>query len=103
MLHFGVLSEFQALYFSNYFLLDFQKKQADDESTPSTSNSQSDLFSEETNSDNSNTSLSTQTVNSSQQLSTELNVTSPSKEECKCSIQDKEKNKLNTSYSTFSP
>lgn len=65
-------------------LLDFQKKQPDDESTPSTSNSQSDLFSGETNSDNSNTSLSTQTVNSNQQLSTELNVTSPSKEKCKC-------------------
>uniref|UniRef100_A0A8D2ITU6 Zinc finger AN1-type containing 3 n=1 Tax=Varanus komodoensis TaxID=61221 RepID=A0A8D2ITU6_VARKO len=61
---------------------DFQKKQPDDESTPSTSNSQLDLFSGETNSDNSNTSLSTQTVNSNQQLSTELNVTSPSKEEC---------------------
>ncbi|KAF7253483.1 AN1-type zinc finger protein 3, partial [Varanus komodoensis] len=60
----------------------FQKKQPDDESTPSTSNSQLDLFSGETNSDNSNTSLSTQTVNSNQQLSTELNVTSPSKEEC---------------------
>uniref|UniRef100_A0A670Y8T7 Zinc finger AN1-type containing 3 n=1 Tax=Pseudonaja textilis TaxID=8673 RepID=A0A670Y8T7_PSETE len=61
---------------------DFQKKQPDDESTPSTSNSQSDLFSGETNSDNSNTSLLTQTVNSNQQLSTELNVTSLSKEEC---------------------
>ncbi|XP_067420858.1 AN1-type zinc finger protein 3 isoform X1 [Emydura macquarii macquarii] len=61
---------------------DFQKKQPDDDSTPSTSNSQSDLFSGETNSDNSNTSLTTQTVNSNQQLSTELNVTSLSKEEC---------------------
>uniref|UniRef100_A0A6I8NS29 AN1-type zinc finger protein 3 n=1 Tax=Ornithorhynchus anatinus TaxID=9258 RepID=A0A6I8NS29_ORNAN len=62
---------------------DFQKKQPDDDSTPSTSNSQSDLFSGETNSDNSNTSLTTATVNSNQpQLSTELNVTSPSKEEC---------------------
>uniref|UniRef100_A0A8C0JCJ7 Zinc finger AN1-type containing 3 n=1 Tax=Chelonoidis abingdonii TaxID=106734 RepID=A0A8C0JCJ7_CHEAB len=61
---------------------DFQKKQPDDDSTPSTSNSQSDLFPGETNSDNSNTSLTTQTVNSSQQLSTELNVTSLSKEEC---------------------
>uniref|UniRef100_F7BLZ2 AN1-type zinc finger protein 3 n=1 Tax=Ornithorhynchus anatinus TaxID=9258 RepID=F7BLZ2_ORNAN len=61
---------------------DFQKKQPDDDSTPSTSNSQSDLFSGETNSDNSNTSLTTATVNSNQpQLSTELNVTSPSKEE----------------------
>uniref|UniRef100_A0A8D0FZL7 Zinc finger AN1-type containing 3 n=1 Tax=Sphenodon punctatus TaxID=8508 RepID=A0A8D0FZL7_SPHPU len=59
---------------------DFQKKQPDDESSPSTSNSQSDLLSGETNSDNSNTSLTTQTVNSNQQLSTELNVTSPSKE-----------------------
>ncbi|XP_006126596.1 AN1-type zinc finger protein 3 isoform X2 [Pelodiscus sinensis] len=61
---------------------DFQKKQPDDDSTPSTSNSQSDLFSGEINSDNSNTSLTTQTVNSNQQLSTELNVTSLSKEEC---------------------
>ncbi|XP_054834075.1 AN1-type zinc finger protein 3 isoform X1 [Eublepharis macularius] len=60
----------------------FQKKQPDDESTPSTSNIQSDLFSGESNSDNSNTSLSTQTVNSNQQLSTDLNVTSTSKEEC---------------------
>ena len=65
-------------------LIDFQKKQPDDDSTPSTSNSQSDLFSGETNSDNSNTSLTTQAANSNQQLLTELNVTSPSKEECKC-------------------
>eukprot|EP00075_Anas_platyrhynchos_P003531 XP_005029923.2 AN1-type zinc finger protein 3 isoform X1 [Anas platyrhynchos] len=61
---------------------DFQKKQPDDDSTPSTSNSQTDLFSGETNSDNSNTSLTTQAANSNQQLLTELNVTSPSKEEC---------------------
>ncbi|XP_040467594.1 AN1-type zinc finger protein 3 isoform X3 [Falco naumanni] len=61
---------------------DFQKKQPDDDSTPSTSNSQSDLFSGETNSDNSNTSLTTQAANSNQQLLTELNVTSPSNEEC---------------------
>uniref|UniRef100_A0A8B9RRZ6 Uncharacterized protein n=1 Tax=Accipiter nisus TaxID=211598 RepID=A0A8B9RRZ6_9AVES len=61
---------------------DFQKKQPDDDSTPSTSNSQSDLFSGETNSDNSNTSLAMQAANSNQQLLTELNVTSPSKEEC---------------------
>uniref|UniRef100_A0A5F8H1U1 Zinc finger AN1-type containing 3 n=1 Tax=Monodelphis domestica TaxID=13616 RepID=A0A5F8H1U1_MONDO len=62
---------------------DFQKKQPDDDSTPSTSNSQSDLFSGEMNSDNSNTSLTTPTVNSNQQqLSTELNVTSTGKEEC---------------------
>nr|XP_030123117.1 AN1-type zinc finger protein 3 isoform X1 [Taeniopygia guttata] len=60
----------------------FQKKQPDDDSTPSTSNSQSDLFSGETNSDNSNTSLTMQAANSNQQLLTELNVTSPSKEEC---------------------
>lgn len=65
-------------------LIDFQKKQPDDDSTPSTSNSQTDLFSGETNSDNSNTSLTTQAANSNQQLLTELNVTSPSKEECKC-------------------
>nr|XP_009499036.1 PREDICTED: AN1-type zinc finger protein 3 [Phalacrocorax carbo] len=63
-------------------LIDFQKKQPDDDSTPSTSNNQSDLFSGETNSDNSNTSLTTQAANSNQQLLTELNVTSPSKEEC---------------------
>ncbi|PKU47164.1 an1-type zinc finger protein 3 [Limosa lapponica baueri] len=61
---------------------DFQKKQPDDDSTPSTSNNQSDLYSGETNSDNSNTSLTTQAANSNQQLLTELNVTSPSKEEC---------------------
>ncbi|KAM9272869.1 AN1-type zinc finger protein 3 [Cariama cristata] len=61
---------------------DFQKKQPDDDSTPSTSNNQSDFFSGETNSDNSNTSLTTQATNSNQQLLTELNVTSPSKEEC---------------------
>ncbi|XP_048203792.1 AN1-type zinc finger protein 3 isoform X2 [Perognathus longimembris pacificus] len=61
---------------------DFQKKQPDDDSTPSTSNSQSDLFSEETTSDNNNTSIATPTLSPSQQpLSTELNVTSPSKEE----------------------
>ncbi|XP_027537551.1 AN1-type zinc finger protein 3 isoform X3 [Neopelma chrysocephalum] len=60
---------------------DFQKKQPDDDSTPSTSSNQSDLFSGETNSDNSNTSLTTQAANSNQQLLTELNVTSPSKEE----------------------
>ncbi|XP_070217452.1 AN1-type zinc finger protein 3 isoform X2 [Bos mutus] len=61
---------------------DFQKKQPDDDSTPSTSNSQSDLFSEETTSDNKNTSLTTPTLSPSQQpLPTELNVTAPSKEE----------------------
>ncbi|XP_010186435.1 PREDICTED: AN1-type zinc finger protein 3, partial [Mesitornis unicolor] len=64
------------------FLVDFQKKQPDDDSTPSTSSSQSDLFSGEMNSDNSNTSLTTQAANSNQQLLTELNVPSPSKEEC---------------------
>ncbi|KAF6117060.1 zinc finger AN1-type containing 3 [Phyllostomus discolor] len=62
---------------------DFQKKQPDDDSTPSTSNSQSDLFSGETTSDNNNTSITTPTLSPSQQpLPTELNVTSPSKEEC---------------------
>ncbi|XP_044794280.1 AN1-type zinc finger protein 3 isoform X5 [Bubalus kerabau] len=62
---------------------DFQKKQPDDDSTPSTSNSQSDLFSEETTSDNNNTSITTPALSPSQQpLPTELNVTSPSKEEC---------------------
>ncbi|XP_042540211.1 AN1-type zinc finger protein 3 isoform X2 [Dipodomys merriami] len=61
---------------------DFQKKQPDDDSAPSTSNSQSDLFSEETTSDNNNTSIATPTLSPSQQpLPTELNVTSPSKEE----------------------
>ncbi|XP_063668493.1 AN1-type zinc finger protein 3 isoform X2 [Pan troglodytes] len=60
----------------------FQKKQPDDDSAPSTSNSQSDLFSEETTSDNNNTSITTPTLSPSQQpLPTELNVTSPSKEE----------------------
>ena len=67
------------------FSSDFQKKQPDDDSTPSTSNSQSDLFSEETTSDNNNTSITTPALSPSQQpLPTELNVTSPSKEECKC-------------------
>ncbi|XP_077017791.1 AN1-type zinc finger protein 3 isoform X2 [Tamandua tetradactyla] len=62
---------------------DFQKKQPDDDSAPSTSNSQSDLFSEETTSDNSNTSITTPTRGPSQQpLLTELNVTSPGQEEC---------------------
>uniref|UniRef100_A0A2I2YD87 AN1-type zinc finger protein 3 n=2 Tax=Gorilla gorilla gorilla TaxID=9595 RepID=A0A2I2YD87_GORGO len=61
---------------------DFQKKQPDDDSAPNTSNSQSDLFSEETTSDNNNTSITTPTLSPSQQpLPTELNVTSPSKEE----------------------
>uniref|UniRef100_I3M6M9 AN1-type zinc finger protein 3 n=3 Tax=Marmotini TaxID=337730 RepID=I3M6M9_ICTTR len=61
---------------------DFQKKQPDDDSAPSTSNSQSDLFSEETTSDNDNTSITTPTLSPSQQpLPTELNVNSPSKEE----------------------
>ncbi|XP_016008172.1 AN1-type zinc finger protein 3 isoform X2 [Rousettus aegyptiacus] len=61
---------------------DFQKKQPDDDSTPTTSNSQSDLYSEETTSDNTNTSITTPTLSPSQQpLPTELNVTSPSKEE----------------------
>uniref|UniRef100_A0A8C5NY96 AN1-type zinc finger protein 3 n=1 Tax=Jaculus jaculus TaxID=51337 RepID=A0A8C5NY96_JACJA len=61
---------------------DFQKKQPDDDSAPSTSNSQSDLFSEETTSGNNNTSITTPTLSPSQQpLPTELNVTSPSKEE----------------------
>ncbi|XP_031204489.1 AN1-type zinc finger protein 3 isoform X1 [Mastomys coucha] len=62
---------------------DFQKKQPDDDSTPSTSNSQSDLFPEETTSDNNDTSVTTPTLSPSQpSLPTELNVTSPSKEEC---------------------
>ncbi|XP_010216683.1 PREDICTED: AN1-type zinc finger protein 3 [Tinamus guttatus] len=64
------------------FLADFQKKQPEDDSSPSTSSSQTDLFSGETNSDNSNTSLTTQAANPNQQLLTDLNVTSPSKEEC---------------------
>uniref|UniRef100_A0A8C9Q262 AN1-type zinc finger protein 3 n=1 Tax=Spermophilus dauricus TaxID=99837 RepID=A0A8C9Q262_SPEDA len=64
------------------FFKDFQKKQPDDDSAPSTSNSQSDLFSEETTSDNDNTSITTPTLSPSQQpLPTELNVNSPSKEE----------------------
>nr|XP_058907001.1 AN1-type zinc finger protein 3-like [Kogia breviceps] len=62
---------------------DFQKKQPDDDSAPNTTNSRSDLFSEEPTSDNSNTSITTPTLSPSQQpLLTELNVTSPSKEEC---------------------
>ncbi|XP_073484849.1 AN1-type zinc finger protein 3 [Aquarana catesbeiana] len=61
---------------------DFQKKQPDDDSAPSTSSSQSDLFPSEINSDNGNTSISSQSSSSSQPLSTDLNVASPSQEEC---------------------
>lgn len=62
---------------------DFQKKQPDDDSTPSTSNSQSDLFSEETTSDSNDTSITAPALSPSQQpLPTELNVTAPSTEEC---------------------
>ncbi|XP_068850450.1 AN1-type zinc finger protein 3 isoform X2 [Capricornis sumatraensis] len=61
---------------------DFQKKQPDDDSTPSTSNSQSDLFSEETTSDSNDTSITAPALSPSQQpLPTELNVTAPSTEE----------------------
>uniref|UniRef100_H3AMC8 Zinc finger AN1-type containing 3 n=2 Tax=Latimeria chalumnae TaxID=7897 RepID=H3AMC8_LATCH len=62
---------------------DFQKKQPDEDSSSSSSESQSDLLSGETSSESSLTSLSSQTVNSNQQLSTtDLNVTSTSKTEC---------------------
>ncbi|NP_001087635.1 AN1-type zinc finger protein 3 homolog [Xenopus laevis] len=61
---------------------DFQKKQPDEDTAPSTSSSQSDLFPSETDSDNGNTSIPTPTVNPTQQLPTELNVDSPSKEDC---------------------
>ncbi|KAM4693194.1 AN1-type zinc finger protein 3 isoform 1-T2 [Discoglossus pictus] len=61
---------------------DFQKKQPDEDSAPSTSSSQSDLFPSETNIDNGNTSIPTPTVNPTQPISTDLNVASPSKEEC---------------------
>ncbi|XP_068088803.1 AN1-type zinc finger protein 3 [Hyperolius riggenbachi] len=59
---------------------DFQKKQPDDDSAPSTSSSQSDLFPSEINSDNANTSISSASSSPSQTLSTDLNV-DPSKEE----------------------
>ncbi|KAG9464751.1 hypothetical protein GDO78_019441, partial [Eleutherodactylus coqui] len=61
---------------------DFQKKQPDEDSAPSTSSSQSDLFPSEINSDNGNTSIPTQSSSPSQPLSTDLNVASPSEEEC---------------------
>ncbi|CAH2256340.1 AN1-type zinc finger 3 [Pelobates cultripes] len=61
---------------------DFQKKQPDEDPTPSTSNSQSDLFPNETNSDNGNTSIPTTPVTTTQQLSTDQNVACPSTEEC---------------------
>ncbi|XP_072266107.1 AN1-type zinc finger protein 3 [Pyxicephalus adspersus] len=61
---------------------DFQKKQPDDDTAPSTSSSQSDLFPSEINSDNGNTSISSQSSSSSQTLSTDLNVASCSQEEC---------------------
>ncbi|XP_043916253.1 AN1-type zinc finger protein 3 [Protopterus annectens] len=62
---------------------DFQKKQPDEEDTlPSSSTSgQSDLFCEETSSDSSNTSQSTQTVKSIQQISTDQPAASASVEE----------------------
>ncbi|XP_075060551.1 AN1-type zinc finger protein 3 isoform X1 [Mixophyes fleayi] len=63
-------------------IADFQKKQPDDDSAPSTSNSQSDLFPSEISSDNGNTSIPSQSSSASQQLSTDLNVASPSDEEC---------------------
>ncbi|KAM9316027.1 AN1-type zinc finger protein 3 [Gastrophryne carolinensis] len=62
---------------------DFQKKQPDDDSAPSTSNSQSDLFPDEINSDNGNTSISSQSSSSSSQpFPTDVNVAPPSEEEC---------------------
>ncbi|XP_063300195.1 AN1-type zinc finger protein 3 [Pelobates fuscus] len=62
--------------------LDFQKKQPDEDPTPSTSSSQSDLFPNETNSDNGNTSIPTTPVTTTQQFSTDQNVACPSTEEC---------------------
>uniref|UniRef100_A0A803K0E2 Zinc finger AN1-type containing 3 n=1 Tax=Xenopus tropicalis TaxID=8364 RepID=A0A803K0E2_XENTR len=67
---------------------DFQKKQPDEDTAPSTSSSQSDLFPSETDSDNGNTSIPTPTVNPTQQLPTELNVDSPSKEDYSQSEDD---------------
>ncbi|KAM8947094.1 AN1-type zinc finger protein 3 [Pelodytes ibericus] len=61
---------------------DFQKNQPDEDPAPSTSSSQSDLFPSETNSDTVITSIPTPTVTSTQQLPTDLNVASPSKDEC---------------------
>ncbi|XP_056424644.1 AN1-type zinc finger protein 3 [Hyla sarda] len=61
---------------------DFQKKQPDEDSAPSTSSSQSDLFPSEINSDNGNTSIPTQSSSPSQPLLTDLNVASPSEDEC---------------------
>ncbi|XP_018118198.1 AN1-type zinc finger protein 3 homolog isoform X2 [Xenopus laevis] len=67
---------------------DFQMKQPDEDTTPSTSSSQSDLFPSETDSDNGNTSIPTPTVIPTQQLPTELNVDSPSKEDYSQSEDD---------------
>ncbi|XP_069810390.1 AN1-type zinc finger protein 3 [Dendropsophus ebraccatus] len=61
---------------------DFQKKQPDEDSAPSTSSSQSDLFPSEINSDNGNTSIPTASSSPGQPLSTDLNVASPSEDEC---------------------
>ncbi|XP_073412375.1 AN1-type zinc finger protein 3 isoform X1 [Dendrobates tinctorius] len=61
---------------------DFQKKQPDEDSAPSTSSSQSDLFPSEINSDNENTSLPPQSGSPSAPRATDLNVASPSDEEC---------------------
>ncbi|XP_069624400.1 AN1-type zinc finger protein 3 isoform X2 [Ranitomeya imitator] len=60
---------------------DFQKKQPDEDSAPSTSSSQSDLFPCEINSDNGNTSLPPQSSSPGAPRSTDLNVASPSEEE----------------------
>ncbi|XP_073412376.1 AN1-type zinc finger protein 3 isoform X2 [Dendrobates tinctorius] len=60
---------------------DFQKKQPDEDSAPSTSSSQSDLFPSEINSDNENTSLPPQSGSPSAPRATDLNVASPSDEE----------------------
>ncbi|KAM4041505.1 AN1-type zinc finger protein 3 [Anomaloglossus baeobatrachus] len=60
---------------------DFQKKQPDEDSAPSTSSSQSDLFPSEINSDNGNTSTPPQS-GPSPPHSTDLNVASPREEEC---------------------
>ncbi|XP_077138152.1 AN1-type zinc finger protein 3 isoform X3 [Ranitomeya variabilis] len=60
---------------------DFQKKQPDEDSAPSTSSSQSDLFPSEINSNNGNTSLPPQSSSPGAPRSTDLNVASPSEEE----------------------
>ncbi|CAN2387531.1 zinc ion binding [Pristimantis euphronides] len=78
----GFWGSLDSFLFSFSLYKDVQKKQPDEDSAPSTSSSQSDLFPSEINSDNGNTSIPAQSSSPSQPLLTDLNVASPSEEEC---------------------